>query len=309
MKKSNNVIAIIGPTATGKSDLAIDLALDFNTEIISADSRLVYKDFNIGTAKPAVEELKKVKHHCVDVASPLDDYSVSDFKNEANKVLKELFSQNKPAIIAGGTGFYIKSLLEGLDIPKVKADEKFREEMRKISEEKGNEYLYNILKEKDIKIAEKLHPNDVFRVIRALEVIEKSGKPMSEIQTKNKPDYNIIYIFLDAQERSYLYDRINKRVDIMLKTGLVEEVKELIQKYGTTVSLLKTLGYKEVISYLNNEITYDDMAELIKKNTRNFAKRQLTWFRAVENTNKFYIDELSKTEIVEKVKEKCLNMM
>jgi len=309
MKKSNNVIAIIGPTATGKSDLAIELALNFNTEIISADSRLVYNDFNIGTAKPTEAELAKVKHYCVNVASPLYDYSVSDFKNEAQVAIENLHLQNKTAIIAGGTGFYVKSLLDGLEIPKVEADENFRNEMRKLADERGNDYLFEILKEKDIITAQKLHPNDIFRVIRALEVMEKLKQPMSVLQQKNKPDYNIIYIFLDATDRSFLYDKINLRVDMMLEQGLVEEVKNLIGKYGKTISLLKTLGYKEVSSYLDNEISYNDMVELIKKNTRNFAKRQLTWFRAVENTNKFYIDELSKEEMVVKVKELCLSMM
>ena len=309
MKKSNNVIAIIGPTATGKSDFAIELALAFDTEIISADSRLVYKDFNIGTAKPDKEELKKIKHYCVDIASPLEDFSVSDFKSEATKAIEKLHCENKIAIVAGGTGFYVKSLLEGLEIPHVPADENFRKEMRLLAEKNGNEYLYNILKEKDAETAAKLHYNDTFRVIRALEVIEKLNMKMSDAQTKNKPDYNIIYIFLDAKDREYLYNRINQRVEVMLEQGLVEEVKNLIAKYGKTVSLLKTLGYKEVSGYLDNEFSYAEMKELIKKNTRNFAKRQLTWFRAVENTNKFYIDELSKQEILIKVKEICLNMM
>lgn len=309
MKKQNNVIAIIGPTATGKSDLAIELAKGFNTEIISADSRLVYKDFDIGTAKPTKEELALVRHHCVDIASPIDDFSVSDFKTVANDAFAQLFKQNKPAIIAGGTGFYVKSLLEGLNIPTVEADEDFRKIMRDIAQERGNEYLFNLLKLKDPQLAQKLHPNDIFRVIRALEVIEKLGQPMSELQTKSSPDFNVIYIFLDAQERSYLYERINKRVDIMFEMGLLDEVKNLIVKYGKTVSLLKTLGYKEVCGYLDNEFSFEEMSELIKKNTRNFAKRQLTWFRAIENTNKFYIDELEKKEIVKKVSEKCLSMM
>jgi len=309
MKKQNNVIAIIGPTATGKSDLAIELAKIFNSEVISADSRLVYKDFNIGTAKPTQEELNAVKHHCVDVASPLDDFSVSNFKDYANLAMENLFAKKVPAIIAGGTGFYVKSLLEGLDIPKVEADEDFRKIMRDIAEERGNEYLFNLLKIKDPVLAQKLHPNDVFRVIRALEVMDKLNQPMSTLQTKSETNYNTIYIFLDAKERSYLYERINKRVDIMLELGLIEEVKNLIAKYGKTISLLKTLGYKEVSEYLDNIISYEEMVELIKKNTRNFAKRQLTWFRAVENTHKFYIDELSKNEIIEKVKDKCLSMM
>ena len=199
--------------------------------------------------------------------------------------------------------------MEGLDIPKVEADEDFRKIMRDIAEERGNEYLFNLLKIKDPVLAQKLHPNDVFRVIRALEVMDKLNQPMSLLQTKSETNYNTIYIFLDAKERSYLYERINKRVDIMLELGLVDEVKNLIAKYGKTISLLKTLGYKEVSEYLDNILSYEEMVELIKKNTRNFAKRQLTWFRAVENTHKFYIDELSKSEIIEKVKDKCLSMM
>lgn len=309
MKKQNNVIAIIGPTATGKSDLAIELALNFCTEIISADSRLVYKDFNIGTAKPTIEELSKVKHHCIDIVSPTDDFSVTEYRNTAKSAMDNLFSNQKIPIIAGGTGFYVKSLLEGLNIPQVEADENFRTEMKNIAEKNGNEFLFNMLKEKDDLIAQKLHHNDVFRVIRALEVIEKTGKKMSELQTKNKPDYNVIYIFLDAKDREFLYDKINRRVDIMLELGLVDEVKNIIAKYGKTISLLKTLGYKEISEYLDGDLSLDDAIELLKKNTRNFAKRQLTWFRAVENTHKFHIDELTNEELFNKVRNECINMM
>jgi len=309
MKKSNNVIAIIGPTATGKSDLAIELALNLQSEVISADSRLVYNDFNIGTAKPTEEELARVKHHCVNIASPLDDFSVSNYSDVAIPAMENLFAQGKAPIIAGGTGFYVKSLLGGLDIPKVEADEDFRRVMRDIAEERGNEYLHNLLKQKDPITAQKLHYNDVFRVIRALEVISATGLPMSEAQKTKENDFNVIYIFLDATDREYLYNRINKRVDIMLEMGLVEEVENLIKKYGKTISLLKTLGYKEVCEYLENRISYTEMSELIKKNTRNFAKRQLTWFRAVKNSHKCFIDELQKDELIEKVKEKCLSMM
>ncbi len=309
MKKRNNVIAIIGATATGKSSLAIELAQKFNTEIISADSRLVYKDFDIGTAKPTKQELLKIKHHCIDVVSPTEDFSVTEFKNIAQEAINELFEQNKTPIIAGGTGFYIKALLEGFSIPKVKADEKFRAEMKKIAETKGNEYLYNILKSKDEKIAEKLHFNDTFRVIRALEVIHLTGEKMSNLQKAVPPDFDIYYIFLDAKERSFLYDRINKRVKIMLNMGLVEETKNLINKYDKTVSILKTLGYKEVCEYLENKINYETMVEKICKNTRNFAKRQLTWFRRYETADKYYIDELNEKELTKMAEEKCLNMM
>ncbi len=307
MKKSNDVIAIIGPTATGKSDFAIKLALELGTEIISADSRLVYKDFNIGTAKPSFDDLKKVKHYCIDIVSPIEDFSVSDFKQFANVAMSKIFEDNKLPIVVGGTGFYIKSLLEGLDIPKVEADEEFRKKMKSIAQSKGNEYLFEILRKKDPVIAEKLHFNDVFRVIRALEVMEKLKIPMSNAQKIVKPNFNVIYIFLDTADRSYLYERINKRVDLMLELGLVDEVKNLIEKYGKTLSLLKTLGYKEVCGYLDKEFSFNEMKELIQKNTRNFAKRQLTWFRSVDKANVFCIDKLTQDEIFYKVKEKCLS--
>lgn len=309
MKKLNNVIALIGPTASGKSDLAIELALALDSEIISADSRLVYEDFNIGTAKPTFEELAKVKHHCVDIVSPLDDFSVSNYMDFAKKGMKDLFSDNKVPVVAGGTGFYVKSLLGELDIPKVEPNVEFRQKMQDIIKQYGKEYLHNILREKDEITAKKLHYNDSFRVIRALEVIDSLGIPMSSAQKKKNNDFNVIYIFLDAKDRAFLYDRINRRVDIMIELGLVEEVKNLILKYGKTISLLKTLGYKEVSEYLDGVYSFDEMKELIKKNTRNFAKRQLTWFRAVQNTHKFYIDELDKEELLLRVKDKCLSMM
>ena len=309
MKKLDNVIALIGPTASGKSDLAIELALALNTEVISADSRLVYRDFNIGTAKPTIDELAKVKHHCVDIVSPIDDFSVSNYMDFAKLGMNDLFSNDKVPVVAGGTGFYVKSLLGELDIPKVEPNPEFRKKMQAIIDEKGKEYLHGILREKDFISAEKLHYNDCFRVIRALEVIEALGIPMSEAQKKKNNNFNVIYIFLDALDRAFLYDRINRRVDIMLELGLVEEVKNLIEKYGKTISLLKTLGYKEVSEYLDGSYSFEEMKELIKKNTRNFAKRQLTWFRAVENTHKFYIDELDKEELLLRVKDKCLSMM
>ncbi len=309
MKKQNNVIAIIGATATGKSSLAIELAKKFDTEIISADSRLVYKDFDIGTAKPTKQELSEVKHHCIDIVSPKDDFSVTEFKTIAQEAINNLFKQDKTPIIAGGTGFYVKALLEGFSIPKVKADEKFRTEMRELATEKGNEYLYNILKTKDEEIAKKLHYNDIFRVIRALEVIHLTGEKMSDLQKAAPPDYNVFYIFLDAKDREFLYNRINKRVKIMLEAGLVEETKNLINKYDKTVSILKTLGYKEVCEYLENQIDYETMVEKISKDTRNFAKRQLTWFRRYETAHKFYIDELNEKELTKVAEEKCLSMM
>lgn len=294
------VIAVVGPTASGKTDLAIKIAQLLNGEIISADSRLVYKDFNIGTAKPTKEEQSLIPHHLIDVKCPSSTYTVGDYKQEAEDKIQELLTKGKVPVITGGTGFYVRSILEGLDIPDVKPDFKFRDRMEKLVEEKGKEALFEILKQQDPVIAKKLHLNDTFRIIRALEVQNVLGKPMSEAQAMSAPKYDVIYVGLNAEDRDFLYDRINKRVDIMIQDGLVEEVKFLVNKYGKTLSLLKTLGYKEICGYLDGEKALEESIEDIKKNTRNYAKRQLTWFRANKNIKWYFIDrelneEISKT--------------
>ncbi|MFA6990122.1 MAG: tRNA (adenosine(37)-N6)-dimethylallyltransferase MiaA, partial [Candidatus Gastranaerophilaceae bacterium] len=272
MKDIVKIIALVGPTASGKTSVSIKLAQKLNGEVISADSRLVYKDFNIGTAKPTQEEILDIPHHLIDVANPKDDFSVGIYKNEAEKIIADINKRNKIPIVTGGTGFYVKALLGNLEIPKVDPDDEYRNELEQLALEKGRDFLHNLLRETDPKTAEKLHPNDKFRVIRALEVIKKLGIPMSEAQKFSDSKYKTLYVGLNAQNREFLYDRINQRVDIMFETGLVEEVKTLINKYGKTVSLLKTLGYKEICEYLDGNLSYDDSIELIKKNTRNFAK-------------------------------------
>jgi len=299
--KKKKIIAIVGPTASGKTDLSIKLAQLLDGEIISADSRLVYRDFNIGTAKPTKEELQTVPHYCIDIVNPSISYTVGDYKAHVEEILQNLFKAGKVPIIAGGTGFYVRSVLEGLDIPDVKPNFEFREAMEKIVKEKGKEALFELLKEKDPVIAKKLHLNDTFRIIRALEVQNTLGKPMSEVQVMSEPKYDVVYAGLGAEDREFLYDRINKRVDIMIQSGLVDEVKFLVNKYGKTLSLLKTLGYKEICGYLDNEKTLEESVEDIKKNTRNYAKRQLTWFRANKNIKWYFIDRESKEEICESV--------
>lgn len=301
MKDLDKIIAIVGPTATGKTDLSIKIAQLINGEIISADSRLVYKDFNIGTAKPTEEERAIVPHHFIDINVPSVTYTVGGYKQQAEQVIQDLLQRGKVPIITGGTGFYVKALLEGLDIPDVKPDEKFRKKMTEYVDKEGKEALYELLKLKDPVIADKLHLNDTFRIIRALEVQNVLGKPMSEVQVMSEPKYNIIYAGLNAENRDFLYDRINRRVDIMIKDGLVEEVKFLVNKYGKTLSLLKTLGYKEICDYLDEVKTLEESIEEIKKNTRNFAKRQLTWFRANKNIKWYFVDKESNEEICESV--------
>lgn len=301
---TRNVIAIVGPTASGKTDISVSLAEMINGEIISADSRLVYKDFNIGTAKPDSEEKRRIPHYMIDIESPKNKYTVEKYKKEAAFKIEEILNRKKIPLIVGGTGLYIKALLEGLDIPEISPNEDFRKEMQKIAEIKGNEALYNTLKHFDPVTAKKLHPNDSFRIIRALEVKHVTGKPMSELQTVSKPDYNVLYVGLNAYEREFLYDRINHRALKMIEKGLVEEVKSLIIKYGRTVSLMKTLGYREICESFDGSYSLDEAVEKIQKNTRNFAKRQLTWFRANKEINWFYIDHNNPEKICFSIVEK-----
>lgn len=304
MKNTEKLIALVGPTASGKTDLAVKLAQAIDGEIISADSRLVYRDFNIGAAKPSVEELALVPHYMIDIVSPTDNYSVNLYIIKAREIIQDIFSRNKIPIITGGTGFYVRALLEGLDIPEIKPDIEFRKQMELLILENGREFLHKKLEEVDSEMAAKLHANDYVRIIRALEVQKMSGKKMSEIQSVSDSIYNTVYIGLNAEDRAFLYDRIEKRADIMLKNGLVKEVENLIQKYGKTVSLLKTLGYKEICNYLDGMYSLEEAVEEMKKKTRNFAKRQLVWFRANKKIQWYFIDKMSNNEICKDIYER-----
>lgn len=307
MNKKQKIIAIVGPTASGKTEIAIGIAKKLSGEVISADSRLVYKDFDIGTAKPAQEELLGIPHYFIDIESPLNTYTVGRYKKEAEKTIREISGRGNVPIVAGGTGFYIKALLEGLNIPDVDPDEDFRRETENFVKTHGKEALYKKLCEADPVMAEKLMPNDSFRIIRALEVQKVTGKKMSEIQTVSESEYDVFYFGLFAEDREFLYERINKRVLLMIEKGLIEEVESLIQKYGKTVSLLKTLGYKEICEYLSGMCSLDEAVANIQKHTRNFAKRQLTWFRANKKINSFFIDKTTGDEIIDKIVEEFGN--
>lgn len=299
--KKKKLIIIAGPTASGKTDLAIKLALKLNTEIISADSRLVYKDFNIGTAKPSVEEMNQVQHHLIDVVDPTFYYTVALYKDQANDIIDKIHEKGKIPIIAGGTGFYIRSAVDGLNLPDVKPNDELRNELAKFAKINGNEALYQKLIEIDPVAAEKLHYNDIFRISRAIEVYEATGKPISELQTRKPSRFDIHYVALKTDDRDLLYQRINQRVLTMLECGLIEEVKFLIDKYGQTLSLLKTLGYKEVVEFLENKCSYDEMIDNIQKNTRHFARRQLIWFRADDRINWYNIDKVDLNFITQDI--------
>ena len=275
----NKVIAIVGPTASGKTKLAIEMAKNLGTEIISADSRLVYKGFDIGTAKPTKEEQQMVKHHMIDVVEPEYDFSVADFADEARKIISVLHAHSKVPIVAGGTGLYFRILLENYDMPRIEANPQLRADLEKLS----NEELFAMLKEVDSISAEKIHQNNRVRVIRALEVSLLAGNPFSSIKGIKNNEYEVEWVFPELESREALYDRINKRVDAMISEGLIEETKDLLVKHGKIKNLVNTIGYQEIIEFLDNEISLDDAVEKIKQNTRRYAKRQLTWFRRNPN--------------------------
>ena len=275
----NKVIAIVGPTASGKTKMAIEMAQKLDTEIISADSRLVYKGFDIGTAKPTKEEQLLVKHHMIDVVEPEYDFSVADFADGASKVISELHAKNKVPIVVGGTGLYFRILLENYDMPRVEANPQLRAELENLSNEELFEKLSNI----DKISSEKIHQNNRVRVIRALEVSLTTGKPFSSIKGVKENKYDVEWVFPEIESREILYNRINIRVDMMIKDGLVDETKNLLLKHGRIKNLVNTIGYQEIIQYLDGNISIENAIEQIKQNTRRYAKRQLTWFRRNPN--------------------------
>ena len=275
----NKVIAIVGPTASGKTKMAIEMAQKLDTEIISADSRLVYKGFDIGTAKPTKEEQLLVKHHMIDVVEPEYDFSVADFADGASKVISELHAKNKVPIVVGGTGLYFRILLENYDMPRVEANPQLRAELENLS----NEELFKKLSNIDKISAEKIHQNNRVRVIRALEVSLTTGKPFSSIKGVKENKYDVEWVFPEIESREILYNRIIIRVDMMIKDGLVDETKNLLLKHGRIKNLVNTIGYQEIIQYLDGNISIENAIEQIKQNTRRYAKRQLTWFRRNPN--------------------------
>lgn len=269
------VIAIAGPTASGKTKLAIDMAKELDGEIISADSRLVYKGFDIATAKPTMEEREGIPHYLIDVVEPEYDYSVADFKKAAEEKINEIISRGKTPIVAGGTGLYFRILLENYALPKIDCKPELRAELEKES----NEDLYKELCEKDPVYAKKVHPNNKVRLVRVLEVIRTLNKPFSEACGLKEPEYDVEWVFPKIESREILYDRINRRVDIMVENGIVDETKSLLKKHGRIKNLVGTIGYQEMIEYIDGKTTLEEAIETLKMNTRRYAKRQLTWFR------------------------------
>ena len=281
MDKKKTVVVICGPTASGKTSLGIKIANDINGEIISADSMQIYKDMNIGTAKPTKEEQSMAKHYLIDFVAPDKRYSVADFKNDATKTIKEIFKNGKTPIVVGGTGLYINSLVYNIDYnSEGEADLEYRNELEK----KDIAELYEIAKKIDDEALNKISPNDKKRIMRIIEIYHSTGKTKTELEKesikKNEYDYKI---FVLNWERQKLYERINLRVDMMINDGLINEVQDLLKKYDNFPTAFQGLGYKEVKEYLDGKLTKEDMIEKIKQESRRYAKRQITWFKRYKN--------------------------
>ena len=275
------LIVLTGPTAVGKTSLSISLAKAVNGEIISADSMQVYKRMDIGSAKIRKEEMQGVEHYLVDVLEPEEEFHIVKFQEMAKAAMEEIYAKGKIPLIVGGTGFYIQSLLYDIDFTKEDGDQEYRRQLEEKAKTEGNDSLYEMLKQVDPKSTEKIHKNNVKRVIRALEFYKLNGYPISEHNEKEAAKtspYNFAYFVLN-HKRDILYDRINKRVDIMAEQGLIDEVKRLKEEgYEKTMVSMQGIGYRQVFEYLEGNLSLEDTIDLIKKDTRHFAKRQLTWF-------------------------------
>jgi tRNA dimethylallyltransferase len=269
------IIAIVGPTASGKSKFAIQTAAKINGEIISADSRLIYKGFDITAAKPTLDERQGIEHYLIDIAEPEVDYSVANFFDDAKAAIEKIRQKGKTPIVAGGTGLYFRILLEDFDLPRVKPNYELREKLEKLESEK----LHEMLKKMDLKSAQKIHANNKVKIIRAIEVCKTLKIPHSEATGKKEPEFDVEWIGLNPPERADLYEKINKRVDEMIKKGLVEETKKLLEKHGRINNFVNTIGYQEMLEYLDGKFSFEEAVSNIKQNTRHYAKRQLTWFR------------------------------
>lgn len=290
------VIVICGPTASGKTSLSIEVAKKIDGEIISCDSMQIYKEMNIGTAKPTVEEMQGIPHYMLDFVLPSERYSVADFKEAATDRIEDILKREKVPIIVGGTGLYVDALTKNITYPEIEIDLEYRKQLEELIKENGLESLYEEAKKIDEKAMQTISENDKKRIMRVLEIYHQTGKTKTQLESESRltpPPYEYI-VFAINMEREKLYERINKRVDIMIDQGLIEEVEALTKKYEEFPTAMQGLGYKEVVSYLKKEITKEEMIEKLKMETRRYAKRQLTWFRKDENIK--WIDGLAPLE-------------
>ena len=280
------VIVIVGPTASGKTALSIELAKKIDGEIISCDSMQIYKDMNIGSAKPTIEEMQGIKHYMIDIAEPTERFSVAEYKKRSEEAIEKILQKGKVPIIVGGTGLYANSLIYNIEYNEIMLDEEYRKNLMKIAEtEVGLATLYEKARSIDPVAMEKISLNDKKRIIRVLEIKHSTGKNKTELELesrKNEVKYEY-KVFAINMPREILYDRINKRVDIMIENGLIDEVENIIEKYKEFPTAMQAIGYKEIVMYLKGELTKQEAIEKIKQESRRYAKRQITWFKKIEN--------------------------
>lgn len=302
----NKLIILTGPTASGKTKLSIELARSVNGEIISADSMQVYKHMDIGSAKIRPDEMMGIKHYLVDILEPTEDFNIAMFQKYAKQAIAEIYDKGKVPIIVGGTGFYIQSVLYDIDFEKSNESADIRRELEDIARVKGVKFLHDMLRECDERAALEIHENNTKRVIRAIEFFRQTGKKISEhneAERKKSSAYDSRYFVL-TDKREKLYENIDRRVDMMIENGLADEVKKLLEMgCGRDSTAMQGLGYKELIPYINGEMTLDEAVYIIKRNTRHFAKRQLTWFRRERDVIWIEKDKFSYDD------EKMLNYM
>ena len=293
------IVIICGPTAVGKTAVSIKLAQKLNTEIISSDSMQIYRGMDIGTAKIRRGEMQGIRHHMIDIVEPCNEYSVSDYSNDALKIIEALFSENKVPLIVGGTGLYINSLIYKMDFNSSKKNEEIRNKYKNIFEEKGVDFLYNILVSKNSKIASTIEKNNVKRVVRALEILDNSDEIRAFEDVKIFQDYKV-NMYVLKMNREILYKNINKRVDLMINDGLIEEVEKLM-KTGLTSEhqSMKAIGYRQILSYLEGGISKEDAIELIKRDSRRYAKRQYTWFKRYDFSKWIDVENKDVDKIVD----------
>lgn len=306
------LIILTGPTAVGKTALSIGLAKAVDGEIISADSMQVYRKMNIGTAKIQQSEMQGVRHHLIDILDPGEDFNVVLFKKYALEAMKDIYSRGKIPVVVGGTGFYIQALLYDINFEDNDNDMSYREELQTLAAEHGNSYIHDMLAGVDPESAEKIHENNVKRVIRALEFYKKTGTKISkhnETESQKESPYNFEYFVLN-DDRQKLYDRIDRRIDIMLEDGLLDEVRSLVDEgYSRDLVSMQGLGYKEMIDYIQERYTLDEAVYTLKRDTRHFAKRQVTWFKREKqvtwvNKNEFDSEADILSFMIERLREK-----
>ena len=314
MDKKIPLIAVIGPTASGKTGLAVEIAKKFGGEVVSADSMQIYSELTVGTAKPTEKEMEGVPHHLIGHKSIDEEYSVVDYVEEAKNAIADIFSRGKLPVLCGGTCLYVDSLLSNTEFSEIKSDPDVRKKLYDFAEENGNEALFEKLKEIDPETAAKTHANNLIRVVRAMEVYEVTGKTMSEHQKDSHPIpsiYDVCYIGTNFSDRDKLYARIEQRIDEMLEEGVEEEARFLFEHNGTCTAA-QAIGYKEFYPYFRGETSREDAISVLKKETRHYAKRQITWFRRNDKINWLFRDEFSEKkdlseaafEIIERFLEK-----